>query len=53
MTKRKLSNPFFIIKSFFVSSKKKTYLTSLEKAYCEQALELQAFKRSVHQRSFI
>lgn len=45
MTKRNLSNIYQRIKSFVLRLDKKTFRKSLEKAYCEQALELHRLKR--------
>ncbi|VEG91174.1 hypothetical protein [Legionella spiritensis] len=46
MTRRNLSKPLRSIKSFLFGSKKQqAYIASLEKACCQQALEIQRLKR--------
>ena len=44
MTKNKLTKSFQTIKAFLFSSHKKNYIAMLEKAYSQQALELQRLK---------
>ena len=50
MTKYKLTKPFRSIKSFLLNSKRKSYFAMLEKAYSEQAIELQRLKLMIRHR---